>query len=323
MVMNLPRQTNALLGLSHTPPDTSVLAAAEVVRRLELVITRRLDGLLHGDHLGLTPGHGSEPGETREYEPGDDVRRIDWNVTARTGRPHVRITEADRELTAHVVVDLSASMDFGTAACRKRDLAIAAAATVVFLTARMGNRIGAWIVHPAGLTAIPPAGGSQHARALVHTFVSSPRSDGPTPISLQATLDRLGAVASRAGLVAIVSDFLDPSPWENSLKRLSATSELLAVEILDPRELELPDVGVIEVVDPESGETLEVQTSDRRLRQLYAEAAQRHRESIARAFRRAGADHLILATDSDWILDVVRFVATRRERLAAVRSSRK
>lgn len=321
--MNSPLQTSTLLGLSHTPPDTSALGAAEVVRRLELVITRRLDGLLHGDHLGLTPGHGSEPGEAREYEPGDDVRRIDWNVTARTGRPHVRITEADRELTAHVVVDLSASMDFGTAACRKRDLAIAAAATVVFLTSRMGNRIGAWVMHPSGLTTMPPAGGSRHARAVVHTFVSAPRSDGPTPVSLRAVLDRVGAVTTRRGLVAVVSDFLDPSPWQTSLERLSLTSELLAVEIIDPRELELPDVGVIEVVDPESGETLEVQTSDRRLRQAYAEAVERRREEVARAFMRAGADHLVLATDSDWLLDVVRFVATRRERLTAVRSTRR
>ena len=286
--------------------------AERVLRRLELDVTRRLDGLLHGDHRGLRAGEGVEPGEARLYAPGDDVRRIDWAVTARTGEPHVRPAVADHELTAWVVADLSASLDFGTALCEKRDLAVAATAAVGFLTSRSGNKVGAVLLAADGTTVIPARGGGDPLRALVHRTMSAPRGDGHGRTDLAAALHEVGRLAQRRGLVAVVSDFLAPAGWERPLRALAARHEVLAVEVLDPRELELPDVGVLTVVDPETGDHLEVQTSDRKLRERYAAAAGDQRERIRRSIVRAGADHVVLRTDRDWLLDLVRFVERRR-----------
>jgi uncharacterized protein (DUF58 family) len=286
--------------------------AAQVLRRLELDVTRRLDGLLHGDHRGLRAGEGLEPGDARLYEPGDDVRRIDWAVTARTGDPHVRPAVADHELTAWIVADLSASLDFGTARCEKRDLVAAAVAAVGFLTSRSGNRVGGVLVGPDGHQVVPARAGGDHLRALVHRVLSSPRSDGGGPTPLGPALHDTGRLAQRRGLVAVVSDWLAPPGWDRPLRALAARHEVLAVEVLDPRELELPDVGVLTVVDPETGQRLEVQTADRALRERYARAAADQRARIRRSVLAAGADHVVLRTDRDWLLDLVRFVERRR-----------
>lgn len=300
----------------------------EVLRRLELTVTRRLDGLLHGDHRGLVPGHGSEPGETRRYQPGDDVRRIDWNVTARYQSPHVRETIADRELETWLLVDLSASLAFGTADRTKRDQALAAASAVGFLTARGGNRIGAVIAAGRGpAVTVPARGGRDHLRAVLHRIQTAEVEDGSGATDLAAALDRLSRTARRRGLVVVISDWLDdveallggsrPS-WEMPLRRAAVRHETLCVEVLDRRELELPDVGVIDLVDPETGRRREVQTGDARLRARYAAAAAHRRERLAATFRAAGADHLALRTDRDWLTDLVAFVATRRQRAAAL-----
>lgn len=302
-----PAATLSARALVEGPP-------AEILRRLELEVGRRLDGLLHGDYRGLVPGHGSEPGDAREYTPGDDVRRIDWNVTARTREPHVRDTIADRELEAWVLVDRSASLDFGTAACEKRDLATAAVAAVGFLTARAGNRFGAIVVDGRGVRTHPARSGRKHLLAVLHDLVATPRPEQGGAVDLGAAIDRLGAVSRRRALTAVVSDLLGPDTWSRPLQVLAARHEALAVEILDPREVELPDVGVLDLVDPESGRRLEVRTSAG-LRQRYAEAAHAQRAEIARAVRRAGADHLVLRTDRDWLVDLARFVAGRRHRL--------
>lgn len=310
-------------------------AHQQVLRRLELTISRRLDGLLHGDHRGLVPGHGSDPGETRQYQPGDDVRRIDWNVTARTTQLHVRDTIADRELEAWLLVDRSASLDFGTADCEKRELALAAAAAVGFLTARGGNRLGAVLVgNPvdrAGGTIVPARGGRDHLRAILHRLVSAPRAEG-SGADLAAAIDRLGRAMPRRGLAVVISDWLDPSllpdrrtgqvgrpSWEQPLRRLALRHDVLCVEVLDRRELELPDVGVLDLVDPESGRRREVQTGDAGLRARYAEAAAVRREALTAGFRSAGVDHLVLRTDRDWLRDLVAFVTTRRDRVQALR----
>lgn len=297
----------------------------DVIRRLELTVTRRLDGLLHGDYRGLVPGHGSEPGETRQYQPGDDVRRIDWNVTARFQSPHVRETIADRELETWLLVDLSASLEFGTADRTKRDQALAAASAVGFLTARGGNRIGAIIA--AGGTApvtVPARGGRDHLRAVLHRINSVSVPDGSGGTDLPAALDRLSRTAKRRGLAVVISDWLDGDPaaphptWEMALRRVAVRHETLCVEVLDPRELELPDVGVIDFVDPESGRRREVQTGDPKLRARYAAAAAERRTRLEATFRAAGADHLALRTDRDWMADLVAFVQTRRQRAAAL-----
>ena len=297
-------------------------AAREVLRRLELTITRKLDGLLQGDYRGLVPGHGSEPGEARAYVPGDDVRRIDWNVTARTQTPHVRVTIADRELETWILIDQSPSLDFGTTRMEKRDLALAATAAVGFLTAKVGNRLGAVIVDGHSITQIPARQGRAHLMGVLHRVQQAPRrgtvegtSTGGANTDLAAGIRRLAGPGHRRGLAVVVSDLLGPQTWQTELRRLSLLHDALVVEVIDPRELDLPDVGLLTLVDPESGQVREVNTRDRKLRQRYAEAARAQREQNARAIRECGADHLVLRTDTDWLLDIVRFVALRRKRL--------
>ena len=298
----------------NTPPLVGRAASEEVLRRLELTITRRLDGMLQGDYRGLVPGHGSEPGDTRLYQPGDDVRRIDWNVTARTIEPHVRETIADRELESWVVVDRSPSLDFGTANCEKRDLAVAAVAAIGFLTARTGNRFGVLSAGGAALRTQPARPGRAHLMGVLHELVDEPRADvGTGQTDLAGALRRASGLARRRGLVVVISDFLAPEGWVQPLRLLRARHEVLAIEIIDPRELELPAVGVLDLVDPETGERRELKTSEK-LRTRYAEAARQQREKIARDIRSAGADHLVLRTDRDWLLDMVKFVTLRRLR---------
>lgn len=292
----------------------------ETLRRLEIAVTRKLDGLLQGEYLGLIPGHGSEPGESRAYQPGDDVRRIDWNVTARTGDVHIRETIADRELETWVLADLSPSLEFGTADCRKRDLATAAVAATGYLTARTGNRIGTVLLTRDGLRTQPAKGGRRHLQAILHELLNAQIEDGGGVTDLGAGLDRIGRLAKRRGLVVVVSDFLAPPGWEKPMSLLSTRHDVLVVEVLDPRELELPAVGVIDIIDPETGRRLEVPTNNRRIRERYAAAAAAQRAAIARSIRNAGADHLVLRTDSDWLGDLVRFVHLRRRRAAALTS---
>ena len=293
----------------------------QVLRRLELTVTRRLDGLLQGDYQALLPGLGSEPGDSREYMEGDDVRRMDWNVTARTTVPHVRDPVADRELESWAIVDCSASLDFGTANCEKRDLALAAVAAIGFLTTRTGNRFGALIVRPEGITRIPPRAGRQQMMALLHTLANRERVDGTGPTDLAAAINTHLLARRRRGLAVVISDFLSPPGWERKLSGLAARHQVLAVEIIDPRELELPNVGYLTLVDPETGRRMEVQTAKAALRQRYAEAAAAQRAEIDAAIRRSGAHHLVLRTDRDWLRDVVDYVLSARRRRAGLQGA--
>jgi uncharacterized protein (DUF58 family) len=318
------------------PAADSTARADAVLSRLQLLVTRKLDGLLQGDYAGLLPGPGSEAGESRVYRPGDDVRRMDWPVTARTTLPHVRRTVADRELETWLAVDLSASLDFGTAAMLKRDLALAAATAMTYLTVRGGNRIGAVVGTGSGLpsgdqpgrwrrrrepVAAPPAGasmvrlparpGRKEAQGLLRAIARTRIRPGRT--DLGELIDMLNRPPRRRGVAVVISDFLAPvEGWSRPLRKLRVRHDVLAIEIVDPRELELPDVGVLTLADPETGMLHEVQTADPVLRARYAEAAGNQRGDIARALRAAGAAHLRLRTDTDWLLDVVRFVAAQR-----------
>jgi uncharacterized protein (DUF58 family) len=311
---------------SPTPAGGTVLhsEAAEVLRRLELDVTRRLDGLLHGDYRGLVPGHGSETGETRPYVPGDDVRRIDWNVSARSMQTHVRESVADRELETWVLVDRSPSLDFGTARTTKAGLAIEAVGAIGFLTARTGNRLGAVIVDPERATVVPARPGREHLLAVLHSLLTGSRpgariphpgqrraTPAPGTTDLAAALRHLVVPPRRRGLVVIVSDFLATDGWGRVLRGLTARHDVVAIEIVDPRELELPAVGVLTVVAPETGRTREVPTN-RRTRERYAAAAAEQRRGIAEELRRGGIAHLQLRTDRDWVVDVARFVQARR-----------
>ncbi|WP_155374563.1 DUF58 domain-containing protein [Catellatospora vulcania] len=292
------------------------------LRRLQLLVNRRLDGLLQGDYLGLLPGPGSEAGESREYRAGDDVRRMDWPVTARTTVPHVRLTVADRELETWLAVDLSPSLDFGTARMLKRDLVLAATAAMTHLTVRGGNRVGA-VINAGGpeLVRRPARPGRREAQGLLRTVArlidegGAARAEQRPADSLAPLIEALNSPPRRRGLAVVISDFLDPPErWAWQLRKLATRHEVLAVEVLDPCELELPAAGVLELRDPETGALHEVQTGDRDLRRRYAQAAARQRELIADAVRTAGARQVRLRTDSDWLLDLVRFVAAQRHR---------
>jgi uncharacterized protein (DUF58 family) len=289
--------------------DDPKLAAA--LRTLELTVRRKLDGVLHGDHLGLIPGPGSEPGESRLYQPGDDVRRMDWAVTARTTHPHVRQMIADRELETWLVVDMSASLDFGTTVCEKRDLAVAAAAAITFLNSGGGNRLGAVIATGATLTRVPARSGRQHEQTLLRTIATTPKAPVGVRGDLATAIDALRRPERRRGMAVIISDFLGPINWMRPLRAIAARHELLAVEVLDPRDVELPDVGDVVLQDAESGVTREF-TIDAQLRDDFAKAAAAHRTDVSRTIRGCGAPVLTLRTDRDWIADIVRFVESRR-----------
>jgi uncharacterized protein (DUF58 family) len=295
----------------------STLAASDVapaestLRHLELRVLRKLDGLLHGDHLGFVPAAGTEAGEGRLYVPGDDVRRIDWNLTARSGVPHVRDTVADRELETWLVVDGSASLDFGTARYEKRDLALAAAAAFGFLTGRAGNRFGAVVFDGAGERIVPPRAGREAMLGFLRRLEQRPRS-APGRASLASALRATRLVARRRGLVVVISDLLDADGWAGELRALGSRHDVVVCHVADPREQELPAVGLLTFVDPETGRRVEVQTARREVRERFAAVARRQREDAQSSVRSARAAYLDLSTDRDWMLDVIRFVSLRR-----------
>jgi uncharacterized protein (DUF58 family) len=303
-------------------PVPDLAAAERALRVLDLTVRRRVDGLLQGGHAGLRPGHGTELDDVRPYRPGqDDPRRLDWNVTARSGEPHARATVAEPELESWVLVDGSASMDFGTVVREKRDLAVAVVAAVHALTDRPGNRLGARLVGGASPRTFRPRPGRPTARMLLRALLGAPRTPpGPDAgADLAGALERLRRERRHPGLRVVVSDFLPSgpeqppvAPWAEPLRRLAARHDVIAVEVTDPRDDRLPDVGLLTLVDPESGRTRHVRTADRRLRERYALAVAEHRVATARAVRAAGADHLVLRTDEDWPAEIARLVAARR-----------
>jgi len=289
--------------------DDPKLTAA--LKTLELTVKRKLDGVLHGDHLGLIPGPGTEPGESREYQPGDDVRRMDWAVTARTTHPHVRQMIADRELETWMVIDMSASLDFGTTVCEKRDLAVAAAAAITYLNSGGGNRIGALVANGVTMTRLPARSGRQHEQTLLRTIATTPKAPVGVRGDLATAIDALRRPERRRGMAVIISDFLGPINWMRPLRAISARHEVLAIEVLDPRDVELPDIGDVVLQDAETGVTREF-TIDAQLRDDFAKAAEAHRAEVSRTFRSCGSPMLTLRTDRDWIADIVRFVESRR-----------
>jgi uncharacterized protein (DUF58 family) len=296
-----------------TGPD--LLAGRErALRSLELSVKRKLEGFLHGDMTGLRSGPGSEPNEARPYQAGqDDVRRMDWNVTARSLEPHIRAPLAERELETWVLVDASASMDFGTALSEKRDLAVAIVGAVGLLADRPGNRLGVRVALGNQVTRIPDRGGPSALRRTLRTLLWLPRPGlGEHPVTnLGTAITRLNREHLRPGLRVVASDF-HGDDWAEPLRRLGARHEVIAVEILDPRELELPEVGLLTLVDPETGRRREIQTSKTRLRERYAAAMAAKRAETAQAIRAAGAAHLVLRTDTDWVRDVAAFATARR-----------
>jgi uncharacterized protein (DUF58 family) len=301
------------------------LAPEAALRRLELTIVRRLEGFLHGDHLGLLPGPGSDISDARIYVPGeDDVRRIDWAVTARTTVPYVRDTISDRELEVWGLLDVTPSMNWGTEGVTKRDLGIAAIATIGFLSQKMGDRFGGYILRPHGLRRLPARSGRSALYGLLRKMLTEPfvPDHATGPMTLAASVEQLSRTQRRRGLRVVVSDFLTPGDheldpnvepeWERSMRRLGVRNQVLAVEVVDRREIEFPNVGDMLIRDPETDFERYVNTgdSDARSRMDAASAAQRERIRIS--LRRAGVGHIQLRTDRDWVQDIARFVLAYR-----------
>jgi uncharacterized protein (DUF58 family) len=297
---------------SASPAEVSNKAA--VLRRLELDVTRRLDGMLSGDYQSLNRGPGSEPAGARTYGPGDDARRMDWNLTARSLTPQVRTTEAERELETWVVADRSASLDFGTAEREKRELVLAAVAAFGFLSVRAGNRLGVLLAGGDRIVRLPATTGRVGMMAALSAVYDTPRRDAPPApgADLHAALARLERTHRRRGQVIIVSDLLDQSDWAGALRRLALRHQVIVAQVTDPREFELPAVGMLAVVDAETGRHLQVQTNSAALRARYADAAAHRHADIRRSVVDSGASLLHLSTDRDWLVDIVRFLGRRR-----------
>ncbi len=277
-----------------------------LLRALDVTIGRRIRGLVPGEFRAHDLGGGTELAQVRPYEPGDDVRRIDWNVTARMLVPHVRVNVPERSLTTWLVLDASASMSFGTADRRKADVAEGVALAFGHLSTQRGNRLGVLTFGDDGPRRLAPRGGRSGLLAVLSAaqaaWVTDARPATRTePASPAAALRFLSGGDARGGLVTLVSDFRGPRDWLPLLAPVAARHQLLAVEIRDPREDELPDVGELTLVDAETGREVRVDTSSRRLRHRFAEAAAADRASLATELRRLGARHLVLSTSGDWL----------------------
>ena len=280
-----------------------------LLRALELTIGRRVEGLLAGDHRSALLGRGSELAQVRPYVPGDDVRLIDWNVTARTGEPHVRVHLAERVLVTWIVLDRTASMRFGTADRRKDDVALGATIAVGHAASVRGNRVGLVSFGAGPPGPLPPRPGRLGLIGLLSALQDE--GDGVAD-TLAGSLEVVAASARQRALVAVVSDFRGPRDWERTLLELAGRHDVIAVEVRDPREQELPDIGELWLTDPESGERLRIDTRDKRLRERFARAAADEREAVARQLARVGAMHAVLTTDSDWLRLLVATMRRRR-----------
>ncbi len=279
-----------------------------LLRALDVSIGRRVEGLLAGDFRSSLLGAGSELAMMRPYVAGDDVRRIDWNVTARTGAPHVRVDLAERVLVTWLVLDGSASMQFGTADRRKADVAEGVAIAIGHLATRRGNRLGVVAFGGRESRAIPPRQGRAGLVGLLAAMRGDPPEDGPGDGTLASALARVGALARQRSLVVVVSDFRGETDWRKPLLEVAGAHEVIGVEVRDPREQELPDVGLLYLVDPETGRQVRVDTRSRRLRERFSAAAAAERAQLARTLSSVGARHVVLGTSGDWLRPLVTFL---------------
>ena len=293
------------LGLERTPerPGPGPVPPA-VLRSLDLAVLRRVESMVPGEHLTPQVGAGTELATIRPYRPGDDVRHIDWNVTARMQEPHVRVHVGERALTAWIVLDASASMTFGTAERRKADVAEGVALALGHVATRRGNRLGVAAFGAGAPKVLRPRQGRLGLLQLLAELRREPAADGLGATSLGGAVEAVAAVARARGLVVVVSDFRGERDWERPLRALRARHGVLAVEVRDPREMELTPMGDLWLVDPETGRQLQVNTSRTSVRRRFAKAALAEREDVAAALRRAGAEHLVLSTGGDWLRDL-------------------
>jgi len=293
---------------------TSASTPERILQRLDWKVIRRLDGLLQGDYRSLFYGYGVDFADLREYQPGDDIRYIDWNVTARLNMPYVRQYVEDREIIAWFLLDLSPSVDFGTVQALKRTVLIDFVTTLARLLTRHGNRVGAIFYGSRVERTIPARGGRIQVLRLANDLLKQPPLPRAPFTNLAPLIDGgLHAIKKRS-LVFIVSDFISVPGWERPLNLLKQRHEVLAVRLWDPREIELPDIGPIVMEDSETGEQLYVDTHDRKFRLRFAEAARQREVALKESFKRAGVDALSLSTEEDLVRAIVRFATLRRQR---------
>jgi uncharacterized protein (DUF58 family) len=310
------RSASALLpGSTPARPGPGAMPEG-LLRALDVSIARRMEGLLAGDFRSNLLGSGSELAMIRPYVPGDDVRRIDWNVTARTNEPHVRVDLAERVLVTWLALDASPSMQFGTADRRKADVAEGVAIALGHLATRRGNRLGVATFGGSAPHTLPPTQGRAGLVGLLGALRGEREGDGDGSAQAAGTLGeavaRVGGLARQRSLVILVSDFRGPRDWRRPLLELAGRHDVVAVEVRDPREQELSNVGLLWLVDPETGRQLRVDTRSRRLRERFAAAAEAERAQVRRMLASAGVRHVVLTTSGDWLRTLVVFLRRRR-----------
>ena len=311
-----PRTSGAT---GNVVPLDSARSAERALRRLEWTVLRRLDGLLHGDYKTLFRGFGLDLADLREYQYHDDVRHIDWNVTARLSTPYVREYNEDRDVTAWFLLDVSPSVDFGSGDVRKRSVSIDFVTVLARILTRHGNRVGAALYGETMDTVVPPASGRRHVLHILHRMLHRPPPSRATQTNLHDFLRAAYPVLPRRSLVFVVSDFFSAAPWAASLAQIAERHEVIAVRLYDPLEHELPDLGLLTMEDAETGEQIFVDTHDRGFRRRFTEAAEEREARLRAGFRDAGVDVLELATNDDLADAIMRFadLRKRRSRLAA------
>lgn len=287
----------------------------QLLLHLDWTVIRRLDGLLQGDYRTLFYGSGADFADLREYQPGDDIRYMDWNVTARMDSPHVHQYHEDREITAWFLLDLSPSVDFGTTQSSREKRAVLIDFATVFarLLTRHGNRVGAMMFGSGIQHTVPARGGKVQTLRLINDMMKQPRMTRSQFTNLKSFFDGALNSIKRRSLVFVVSDFISEPGWERSLSLLGRRHETIAVRLYDPREEELPDIGMAIMEDAETGAQLFVDTHDAKFRKKFFAAAQQREKKLKEAFRRAGIDVLQLSTEDDLVRSIVKFAKQRRQ----------
>jgi uncharacterized protein (DUF58 family) len=289
-------------------------APDRILQRIDWTVIRRLDGMLQGDYRSLFYGQGVDLADLREYQPGDDVRYIDWNVTARMNAPYIRQYVQDREITAWFLLDLTPSMDYGTTGSLKRGVLVDFVGTMARLLTRHGGRVGGIFFGSRVERIIPPSGGRNQVLRLVNDLLKQPAMPRAPLTDLAPMLIGAGHAMKKRSLVFIVSDFISVPGWERPLRLLTSRHEVIATRLWDPREVEMPDAGPILVEDAETGEQIYINTHDAQFRRRFREAARRREAALSDTFKRAGVDALSLSTEEDMVRAIVRFATQRRRR---------
>jgi len=286
----------------------------KLLKKLEWTVIRRLDGLLQGDYRTLFRGFGLDLADIREYQYHDDVRHIDWNVTARLATPYVREYNEDREVTAWFLLDMSPSVEFGSADVRKRSVLADFVTVLARLLTKHGNRVGALIYGDGVEQVVPARSGRRHVLHILNTMLTRPPLKRAATTNLQDFLATAFAVMPRRSLVFVISDFISTPGWGKPLAQLAKRHEIVAVRLYDPLEMEMPDLGLLVIEDAETGEQLFVDTHDKGFRRRFAEAAQRRERTLRTSLREAGVDALELCTDDDLVDAIMRFADLRKRR---------